>query len=128
MNQELVTQLILALALAIIGLLGYAGRALVQVGIAYLTTKLGQTNFQRLRDFAGTVVRAVEQSPIYSDLAGEKKKELAIVAVMQFAEKYKLPIDRADIDKFIEAAVQEMNAQIEKIDWDMIAAPAEIEA
>lgn len=117
MNTDLLQQLILAVSLAIVSLVFWALRELITVGIAYLRAKLGQTNYERLRQFASTSVKAVEQSPIYKDFTGDKKKELVKVAVLQFAEAHALPIDEALFDKFIEAAVQEMNGQISKIDW-----------
>lgn len=117
MNTDILQQLILAVALAIVSLVFWAIRELVSVGIAYLRAKLGQTNYERLHQFASTAVKAVEQSPIYKDFTGDKKKELVKVAVLQFAEAHKLPVDEALCDKFIEAAVQEMNGQMSQIDW-----------
>jgi hypothetical protein len=117
MNSEIVSQLILAVALAIVSLLGFAIRELVKIGIAYLKSKLGQSEYDRMLSFATTVVKSIEQTPIYKDLTGEKKKELARVAVVQFAKQHGLPIDEALFDKFIEAAVKEMNDQVGQIDW-----------
>jgi hypothetical protein len=117
MNPEIFQQLILAVALAIVSLLCFAMRELITLGIAYLRAKLGQTQYDRVRAFADTIVKAVEQSPIYQDFTGDKKKELARVAVVQFAKEHNLPIDEALFDKFIEAAVKEMNGQIGQIDW-----------
>lgn len=114
---EIFQQLILAVALAIVSLVFWALRELVSVGITYLRAKLGQSNYEMLRSYAGVAVRAIEQSPIYQDFTGDKKKELVKVAVLQYAEAHKLPIDEALFDKFIEAAVQEMNGQMSKIDW-----------
>ena len=67
--------------------------------------------------YATTIVKFLEQSPIYKSFDGEKKKELAKVAVVQWAKTNNLPIDEALFDKFIEAAVQEMNTQMTQIDW-----------
>ncbi len=117
MNTEILQQLILAVSLAIVSLVFWAIRELVKVGIAYLRSKLGQTNYERLREYAGMAVKAIEQSPVYKDFTGDKKKELVKVAVLQFAQQHSLPIDDALFDKFIEAAVHEMNSQIGQIDW-----------
>ena len=117
MNPEIFQQLIVAVALAIVSLVFWAFRELVHLGIAYLRTKIGQTNYERLRQFAGTAVKAVEQSPIYKDFTGEKKFELVKVAVLQYAEEHRLPVDGPLFDKFIEAAVQEMNSQMAQIEW-----------
>lgn len=117
MTPNIISELILTAALAVISLLAFAARELVQVGIAYLKSKLGQTEFDRLKGYAGIVVKAVEQSPVYKDFAGDKKKELVKVAILQWAQANHLPVDEAMIDKFIEAAVQEMNSQVSSIDW-----------
>ena len=117
MNPEILQQLILAVALAIVSLVFWALREFIGVGITYLKAKLGQTNYERLRAFAALSVKAIEQSPIYQDFTGDKKKELVKVAVLQFAEAHRLPVDDALFDKFIEAAVQEMNSQMSGIDW-----------
>jgi hypothetical protein len=117
MNPEILQQLILAAALAVVSLLAWAMRELIAVGIAYLRSKLGETEYNRLRGYAGDVVKALEQSPIYTSFDGAKKKELAKVAVVQWAKAHNLPIDEALIDKFIEAAVKEMNDQTAQIEW-----------
>jgi len=121
MNPELLAQLIYALAVAVIGVIAYALRQLVQLLIAYLKSKIGETNFQRYRQYADVVVKMLEQSPAFESFDGAKKKELAILSVVQWAEKNNLPIDRELCEKVIEAAVQEMNSQVGKIEWDLIA-------
>jgi hypothetical protein len=120
MNPEILSQLILAVALAIVSLVFWALRELIKVGIEYLKSKIGQTNYERLRAYAAMSVKAIEQSPVYKDFTGDKKKELVKVAVLQFAKEHNLPVDDALYDKFIEAAVQEMNSQMGKIDWTAI--------
>ncbi len=117
MNPDILSQLILAVALAIVSLVFWALREFISVGIVYLRSKLGQTNYERLREYAGMAVKAIEQSPVYKDFTGDKKKELVKVAVLQFAQEHKLPIDDALFDKFIEAGVHEMNSQMSQIDW-----------
>lgn len=117
MSTEILQQLILAVSLAIVSLVFWTLRELVKVGIAYLQSKLGQTNYDRLREYAGMAVKAIEQSPVYKDFTGDKKKELVKVAVLQFAQLHKLPVDEALVDQFIEAGVNEMNSQMSQIDW-----------
>ncbi len=117
MNPEILQQLILAVALAIVSLVFWALREFIKVGIAYLKSKLGETEYNRVRGYAADVVKFLEQSPVYTNFDGEKKKELAKVAVVQWAQQHNLPIDDALFDKFIEAAVQEMNSQVGQIDW-----------
>ena len=118
MNPEIFQQLILAVALAIVSLIAFAFRSLLSLGITYLRAKLGESNFQRARDYADVVVKMLEQSPAFSQFDGAKKKELAILSVLQWSEKNHLPIDRELCDKVIEAAVQELNAG--KIQWGFV--------
>ena len=120
MNEEIFQQLIAAGALAIVSLIAFAFRSLITLGIAYLKAKLGENNFQRVRSYADVIVKMLEQHPAFKYFDGAHKKEMAIMAVLQWAEKNSLPIDRELIDKFIEAAVLEMNSQMGKIEWPMI--------
>ena len=114
---EIYQQILLAVVLGIVSLLSFALQQLIVVGITYLRTRLGQAEYERVLDYARMTVKALEQTPVYKDFTGDKKKELARVAVVQFAKEHHLPIDEALFDKFIEAAVKEMNAQISNIDW-----------
>ncbi len=123
MSPEILSQLILAVGLAVVSLFFWGLRELVKLGIEYLKSKLGQANYERVRTFAELAVKAIEQTPMYKDFTGDKKKELAKVAVVQWAQQHNLPIDDALFDKFIEAAVQEMNSQMNKIDWTLVEAP-----
>lgn len=124
MNPEIMQQLVLAAALAIVSFLAFALRSLFQVGLEYLRARLGQTNYDRLQSFSLVVVKALEQSPVYKELAGEKKYELAKVAILQYAEEHRLPIDDALVDKFIEASVKEVKAQFGQIEWTPLELPA----
>ncbi len=123
MNPDIVSQLILAVGLAVVSLFFWGFRELVQVGLVYLKSQVGQTEFDRLEGYASVAVKAVEQSPVYKDFTGDKKKELVKVAISQFAKEHNLPIDDALADKFIESAVQEMNSQMMKIDWTAADVP-----
>jgi len=117
MTPEILQQLILAVALALVSLVFWALRELIKLAVAYLKSKIGESEYDRVRAYATVAVKFLEQSPIYTNFDGAKKKELAKVAVVQWAEQHSLPIDDALFDKFIEAAVQEMNSQVSQIDW-----------
>ncbi len=123
MSSSILSELILAVGLAVVSLFFWGLRQLVQIGIDYLKAKLGQTTFDQVKSYAEIAVKAVEQSPIYKDFTGDKKKELVKVAVVQWAQAHNLPVDDALFDKFIEAAVHEMNSQMTKIDWTMVDVP-----
>lgn len=122
MNSEYLQQILLALALAVVSILGYGLRQLVQIGIEYLRAKLGESGFLQLRAVADTAVKMLEQSPAFQNFDGAKKKELATLWLLDYAEKNHLPVDRELIDKVIEAAVHEMNAV--KIQWDFVGGEA----
>ena len=118
MHPDIFQQILLAFALTLVSILAFFLRSLVQIGVEYLRAKLGESGFQQLRGYADVVVKMLEQSPAFQNFDGAKKKELAILSIIQYAEKNNLPIDRELIEKVIEAAVQEMNAS--KIEWNFI--------
>ncbi len=117
MNPEIFQQLLLAVMLAIVSIVAYGLRELVQIGIAYLKVKLGGDAYERLLSYVGMAVRWVDQSPIYRDFAGDKKYEMVKNSVLQYAQKHSLPVDAELFDKFIEAAVKEMKSQISPADF-----------
>ncbi len=121
MDPQLIQNLIVDVILALVGVAAFAARGLIQVGIVYLRGKIGDRNFDSLMSYADMTVRFIEQAPAFQELTGDKKKELAIVEILKFCEEYKLPVDRALIDKVIESAVQIMNAEKAKIE---LPAPA----
>ncbi len=105
MDPQVFQQLVAAVVLAIVSILAFLLKGLVQIGINYLQNKLGQTNFQLLQGFVGATVAFLEQSPAFQNLVGEEKKQRAIAEIVKFCEDHKLPIDDALIDKLIEQAV-----------------------
>ncbi len=106
MDPELFQNLLYAVATASVGLIAFVARSLIAIGIEYLKVKMGNEKFNALSMFAQTVVRFLEQSNVFEALDGARKKELAIVAITQYAEEHHLPIDRELIDKIIEASVR----------------------
>jgi hypothetical protein len=57
-------------------------------------------------------VRSLEQNGAFEGLIGADKKELAIVAITQYAVEHNIPVDREFIDKAIEEAVQLMKSDL----------------
>ncbi len=106
MDSVLFQNLLYAVVTAAVGLIAFVARGLLTIGIEYLKVKVGNEKFAALSMFAQTVVRFLEQSNVFETLDGAKKKELAIVAITQYAEAHNLPIDRELIDKIIEASVR----------------------
>lgn len=107
-----IQNLLEAAAIALIGIIAYGARALITVGVEYLKTRLSASQYQLLQAFAATTVRTFQQSPAFENLDSEKKKELAIIAVTQYAEGHHLPISRELCDKVIEEAVQVMKTEL----------------
>ena len=110
-SSELVRNLIEALALVIISLLGYGAKRLVAVGEAYLDTKIGVSKVEQIKGYAAMVVRALEQSPAYREWDGAKKKEIGLVAISNYALKNHIPADPQFCDHVLEEAVQIMKQQ-----------------
>ena len=110
-SPELLQKLIEVVALVVISVLGYGLKKLVTIGEVYLDAKLGASKMDMLKGFATTVVRALEQSPAYAQWDGAKKKENALVAIANFAEKNNIPVDNAFLDHVLEEAVSVMKSQ-----------------
>jgi hypothetical protein len=116
MDPTLFQSLLSALVLAVVGLLTYAGRKVIDLADVYVKSKVSKDNFDLMKGYAETTVRFFEQSPVFKDLVGEKKKELAILQISTWAKSNHLPIDVAFIDKLIEEAVNLVKApRIEEI-------------
>ena len=106
--------LLSALVLAVVTILVFTAKQGIALGMKYLEAKMGLQNTVMLKDFVSTIVRFLEQSPVFKELTGADKKERAISEIITWAEARGIPIDRAYIDKLIEEAVQVMKT--EKID------------
>ena len=102
-------QLLLALLLMLVSVVGYGLKKGFDVLTAYANVKIGVETTGMLKTFAQTVVRSLEQNGAFKGLIGADKKELAIVAITQYADEHGIPVDRTFIDKIIEEAVQIMN-------------------
>lgn len=77
----------------------------------YVEAKVGTEEMLKLKSWATTVVRALAQSPVFEKLTGAEKKELAIIQMMQFAERMKIDLSYEQADRFIEEAVQVMKSE-----------------
>ena len=106
--------LLSALVLAVVTILVFTAKQGITLGMKYLEAKMGLQNTLMLKDFVSTIVRFLEQSPVFKELTGADKKERAISEIITWAEARGIPVDRTYIDKLIEEAVQVMKT--EKID------------
>lgn len=109
---KVLQMLLEAVVLAVVSIGAIYLKQGLAAGVAYLQNKLGSEQFSTLKAFATTAVRSIEQSPIYTDFDGAKKKELAINAIAEWANSKGLPITFELIDKVIEEAVQVMNTGV----------------
>jgi hypothetical protein len=110
--QPLVTNLFDALIVALAGVLVFALKQGIGLGMEYLKMKLGLDQLNLLKQQAAAIVRWLEQSPIFKDFDGPAKKERAIIEFVQWANAHGLPVTHDEIEKLIEEAVQMMNAEI----------------
>ena len=94
--------------LALVAVLAFGLRGLISLGFKVLERKMGESNFLMLKEFAVTMASSLEQNPAFADYAGEKKKELAIVAITQWCKDLGIPVDVELIDRVIEEAVKHL--------------------
>lgn len=111
MDQELLVRIVEIVVLAIVGILALGARGLVTVGIKYLENKVGVENFSTAQSMVMTVVRAVEQSPEFSELLGSAKKEQVILRASQWLQEAGIVVSEEQLDKLIESAVQIMQSE-----------------
>lgn len=121
---EQATQEIIVYAIAaIVAFIAFTFKQLVGAGLSYLRIRIGKDSFNRLVDLGDMVVRYLEQSPVFKEFDGARKKELARIEMMRLAEWAKIDLDPELADRIIEAAVQKMNAENGKLDWEELSAP-----
>lgn len=99
-------------ATAVVGLAVQLIIAIATLVIPWIRQKMGETQFRLARDTATMIVRAIEQSPAYTEWDGAKKKQRAIMSMANWFESKGIPVTAELIDGLIESAVQEMNAEI----------------
>ena len=103
MNQYL-TQIILALILALAAFLGAQIKALYK---KYVTTEIKQA-------VCRTAVRFVEQ--VYQDIHGPEKLAQAMRKASELLEEYGITISETELVALLEAAVNEFNDAFSKAD------------
>lgn len=103
------------LATAFTGLIVQAIIALAKYYIPFMKEKVGETQFALWRDTASLIVRSIEQSPAFIEFTGAEKKQRAMMNLASWFEGRGIPVTVELIDSLIEAAVQQMNAEINPI-------------
>ena len=84
--------------------------AIARYAIPWLITKARESKYELLAVIVEDAVRAFEQT-ITGVGEGARRKELVVKYVKEACKQYAIPIDNAQIDTLIEAAVQAMNTE-----------------
>ena len=92
-------------ALAAAGVLGWILMMMSNNIKSYLALKFTTEELVLAKETALMVVSTLKQSPAYEYIQPEKKKELAIVWLIQAFKKYGLQFTLEEIDHLIEEAV-----------------------
>jgi hypothetical protein len=101
-----------AAAAATVALAVQAIVAIAKYVVPLIKQKMGESQFALAKDTVKMIVRAIEQSPAYSEWDGAAKKQRAIVSISNWFESKGLPITAELLDGLIESAVQEMNSDL----------------
>lgn len=115
MMEKLVFEVLLALIVAIAGIVAKTLIPYLKQKEAEALAKLRQTEWAFLADIVEAVVRAVEQT-VSSEIHGDGKKEIAVKYIKEILGQSGIEVSDAQIDKLIEAAVQAMNAEAIKVE------------
>ena len=102
--------------LAILSALAAYGTSLFKI---YMQSKMSASQWDFLKSQATTAVKWLEQSPAFSGAEGAKKKEAAVMYVLNAAEKAGIPMTHELADKLVEEAVFDMK----DIAYDMFDIP-----
>lgn len=110
---KLVFNILLALAVAIAGIIAKNVLPFLKAKKEEALAKLRETKFAFAADIIDAVVRAVEQT-VSEELHGDDKKNLAIKYIQELLAQNGIAITAEQLDVLIESAVQAMNeAKIE---------------
>ena len=112
MDQQLLSNILLAVVTLVIGLLGYALRELIALGIAWLKTKISAERYEELLVQAGTVVSFLQQSPAWEETSKAELKSFALAKLQQWAIEHGYEFDWSAIDQAIEREVQIMKVEL----------------
>lgn len=108
MMQNLIFNVLMALVVAIAGIVAKTLIPYLKQKEVEALTKLRQTQWGFMADIVEAVVRAVEQT-VSDEIHGEGKKELAIKYIQELLAQNGIEVTAEQLDALIEAAVQAMN-------------------
>lgn len=109
MMDKLIFDVLMALIIAIAGIVAKTLIPYLKQKEAEALTKLRQTEWAFLADIVDAVVRAVEQT-VSEELHGPDKKDLAVKYIKELLKQNDITVTTEQLDALIEAAVQAMNA------------------
>ena len=110
MINDLIFNVLMALVVAIIGVIGKELVPYLKEKKAAAMKQLEQTKWDWAVDIIDAVVRAVEQTVL--DVHGKDKKTIAKRQIYKILKQANISLTEDQIDTLIEAAVQEMNSYI----------------
>jgi len=93
------------IALALVAGLGLLFFGLARNITSYLSLRFTAQEIEIAKETTMMVVSTLKQSPLYENLNPEKKKELAVIWLVEQFHNYGLTFSVEDIDKLIEEAV-----------------------
>lgn len=108
MMQNLIFNVLMALVVAIAGIVAKTLIPYLKQKEVEALAKLRQTQWGFMADIVEAVVRAVEQT-VSDEIHGEGKKELAIKYIQELLAQNGIEVTAEQLDALIEAAVQAMN-------------------
>ena len=108
MMQNLIFNVLMALGVAIAGIVAKQVIPFVKAKKEEALAKIRQTKWAFAADIIDAVVRAVEQT-VSDEIHGEGKKELAIKYIQELLAQNGIEVTAEQLDALIEAAVQAMN-------------------
>ena len=109
--QDFITpQMIAVLVSALMAIATAVAAYGVNVAKLYLESKMSVNQWDFLKSQASTAVKYLEQSPAFSGEEGAKKKQAAVMYMLDVCEKAKIPMTFDLADKLIEEAVHDMKA------------------
>lgn len=108
--EKLIYEVLLALIVAIAGIIAKSLIPYLKQKEAEALAKLRQTQWAWAADIIEAVVRAVEQT-VSEEIHGEDKKAIAVRYITDIFRQNGIELSHEQIDKLIEAAVQAMNQQ-----------------
>lgn len=108
MMDKLVFNIVLALVVAVAGIVAKSLIPYLKAKKEEVLSKLRETKFYFAADIVDAVVRAVEQT-VSEEIHGEEKKNIAIKYIQELLSQNGITISAEQLDTLIEAAVQAMN-------------------